>query len=223
MRQFFKGDEADFYRQLERVTTSVLPIKSAQEKWDIRTKPGVTYEALGSDLSSLHLLQLLIRLGGFNHVLEIGAYIGVSTLFLAEAVGEKGRVTTIEVGSEFAEIAQENFQRNGLQGRIELINDDVARALPALKQRRELFDMIFLDGDKANYGQLLHSLLDLLQPGGLLLVDDIFLNGDGLNPTPTTDKGQGVQDLLRQVAALDDHARVILPYGNGQLLLLKAK
>ena len=83
--------------------------------------------------------------------------------------------------------------------------------------------MIFLDGDKANYGQLLHSLLDLLRPGGLLLVDDIFLNGDGLNPLPTTDKGQGVQHLLREVAALDDHARVILPYGNGQLLLLKAK
>jgi predicted O-methyltransferase YrrM len=151
MRQFFKGDEADFYRQLVRVTTSVLPIKSAQEKWDIRTKPGVTYEALGSDLSSLHLLQLLVRLGGYDHVLEIGAYIGVSTLFLAEAVGEKGRVTTIEVGSEFAEIAR---RISGATVSKAELNSSMMM-LPARCHFEAAGDFRhdFLDGDKASYGR----------------------------------------------------------------------
>src|SRR5580704_12982638 len=59
MRQFFKGIEADFYPGLEKVTTSVLPIRSVHDKWDIQLKLGVTYETLGSDLSCLYLLQLL--------------------------------------------------------------------------------------------------------------------------------------------------------------------
>jgi len=222
MRQFFAGTEADFYLQMEKVTNSVLPIASVHDKWDIRLKPGVSYETLGSDLSCLHFLQFLVRYARSKRVLEVGTYIGVSTLFLAEAVGADGVVVTIEVGSEFAEIARENFRRNGLLDRIELINDDAGNALSSLRQRGELFDMIFLDGDKANYGRLLSPLLEFLKPGGLMLVDDIFCNGDTLNDRPVTDKGQGVQEMLRHVAALGDNPRVILPYGNGQLLLLKA-
>lgn len=222
MRQFFNGAEAEFYPGLERVTNSVLPIGSIHEKWDIQLKPGVTYETLGSDLSCLHLLQFLIHFGRCKRVLEIGTYIGVSTLFLAEAVGEDGRVVTIEVGAEFAEIARDNFRRNGLLDRIELIHGDAVAALSALRERGELFDMIFLDGDKANYGRLLNLLLEFVRPGGVILVDDIFCNGDTLNAVPATSRGQGVQEMLSQVAAFDGSPRVILPYGNGQLLLLKS-
>jgi predicted O-methyltransferase YrrM len=198
MKQFFNGSDADFYPQLERVATSVLAVKSVHDKWDIQLKPGLSYETLGSDLSGLHLLQLLVRLADIKDVLEVGTYVGVSTLFLAEAVGADGRVVTIEVGAEFADIAREKLRR-----------------------RDRPFDMVFLDGDKASYGRLLPSLLDVLRPGGLMLVDDIFCNGDTLNPEPTTDKGKGIKDMLERVAALQDYARVILPYGNGQLLLVK--
>lgn len=221
LKQFFRGEETDFYRQLERVTTSVLPMKSVHDKWDIKLKPGVTYETLGSDLSCLHFLQLLVRLSNSKRVLEIGTYIGVSTLFLAEAVGDEGFVTTIEVGAEFAEIARENFRRNGLLDRINLIHADAKDALSDLRQRSDRFDMIFLDGDKEHYGHLLEPLLDVLRPGGLMMVDDIFFNGDTLNFEAGTDKGQGVQDMLHQVASFTGTMRVILPYGNGQLLLLK--
>jgi predicted O-methyltransferase YrrM len=222
MRQFFKGEQATFYRQVEQVTNSVLPIGSVHEKWDIRLKPGITYETLGSDLSSLHFLQLLVRHAAGQRVLEIGTYVGVSTLFLAEAVGEGGHVVTVEVGAEFAEIARENFLRNGLLDRIELINDDAANALSGLRQRKDLFDVIFLDGDKGNYGRLLGPLFELLKPGGVMVVDDVFCNGDTLNEPATTSRGRGVQEMLRQVASLGNNQRVILPYGNGQLLLLKA-
>ena len=191
------------------------------QKWDIRLKPGVTYETLGSDLSCLHFLQLLIRHGAASCVLEVGTYIGVSTLFLAEAIGKGGRVVTVEKGAEFAEIARENFRRNGLLDRIELINDDAANALSVLRQRDEAFDLIFLDGDKVNYGRLLGPLFELLRPGGVMVMDDVFCNGDTLNEPATTSRGLGVQDMLQQVASLGDNPRAILPYGNGQLLLLK--
>ena len=54
-----------------------------------------------------------------------------------------------------------------------------------------------------------------------MIVDDIFCNGDALNDAPTTDKGRGVRALLNRAAVLKNHTRVILPYGNGQLILTK--
>jgi len=221
MRQFFQGGY--IYDALLRVTQSVLPIKSVHEKFDIQLKPGMTYETLGSDLSTLHFLQLLVRLTGARHVLEIGTYIGVSAMFLAEALKiNNGFIVTIEKGKEFDKIARDNFHRNGMLHCIEPILGD---ALAVVEDWRGAaarpFDMIFLDGAKQDYARLLLPLLDLLRPGALLVVDDVFCQGDTLNLEPTTDKGRGVRNLLDQVAKLEGFSPVILPYGDGLLLLRK--
>lgn len=220
MRQDFRGDDAEFWHQLENVTSSVLPIKSVHDRWKIRLKPGVTYETFGSDLPTLYHLQLLIRLMGCRRVLEVGTYVGASTLFLAEAVGAGGLVTTVEIGAEFAEIARENFRVNGMEHRIALINEDINNLIPHWRQWPQAYDLIFLDGSKQDYGRLLRPLIEFLVPGGLLFVDNIFLHGDALNAEPATEKGRGVRDLLDQVGGLS-HTKVILPCGDGHLLLVK--
>src|SRR5882672_11058433 len=212
MRQFFPDSYSNklmFEYNLERVINSVLPIKSVHEKFDIQLKPGMTYETLGSDLSTLHFLQLLVRLTGAKRVLEIGTYIGVSTMFLAEAVGDNGHVTSVEQGPEFFDIAYANIQRNSMSSRISLIN---CQAAGIVFKPDYHYDFIFLDGAKDDYGRLLPRLLRQLRPGGLLVIDDVFCQGDTLNLEPTTDKGRGVRNMLDQVAKLQDHSPVILPY-----------
>lgn len=229
MRQFFRdftlGGDRGFIASLHDCINSVLPIKSVHEKFDIQLKPGMTYETLGSDLSTLHFLQLLVRLTDAKHVLEIGTYIGVSTMFLAEAVGEYGTVTTIESGKEFAEIAAGNFERNGFMERgahprIRLIVRDVVKEF-SYGVPGNYYQLIFLDGAKEHYVQILPQLLTCLRPGGLLVVDDVFCQGDTLNETPTTDKGRGVKAMLEFVSLTTDLSPVILPYGDGLLLLRK--
>lgn len=216
MRRAFRDD--DFAAALDRVTTQILPVKSVAEKFDLVLSPGFSYEMLGSDLSTLHFLQMLVKLIGARRVLEIGTYIGVSAMFMAEAMGPLGVVETFEAGEEFRAIAAENFRRNGFvdcirqHGRLDLV-------LPLMTDWYR-FDLIFLDGDKANYGRLLRNLLLLLRPGGLLIVDDVFCQGDALNVEPTTDKGQGAQELLALVENMNC-TKVVLPIGDGLLLLRK--
>ena len=220
MQQFFKG--IDFIGALERVTNSVLPIKSVHEKFDIQLKPGMTYETLGSDLSTLHFLQLLVRLTNTYLILEVGTYIGVSTMFLAEAAGEYGTVTTIEAGEEFAEIAAANFMRNHFQDQRERIILKQGDAAEILRQGPgNYYHLIFLDGAKQDYDKLLPKCLTYLCRGGLLVVDDVFCQGDTLNEKPTTDKGRGVRALLDFVSLTTDLSPVILPFGDGLLLLRK--
>lgn len=217
MRRAFRDD--DFAAALDRVTTQILPVKSVAEKFDLVLSPGFSYEMLGSDLATLHFLQLLVKLTGARRILEIGTYIGVSAMFMAEAMGTDGVVDTFEAGEEFRALARENFGRNGFvagrirqHGRLDLV-------LPLMTDWYR-FDLIFLDGDKANYGRLLRNLLLLLRPGGLLIVDDVFCQGDALNVEPTTDKGQGAQELLALVENMNC-TKVVLPIGDGLLLLRK--
>jgi predicted O-methyltransferase YrrM len=219
MRHLYRGD--DYYGDLAEVVASVLPIFWVHDKFDIRLKPGMTYETLGSDLATLHFLQLLVRLTGAKDVLEVGTYVGVSAMFLAEAVGEGGKVTTVEVGDEFANIASENFERNGLAHRIALVKGDILASAMGV----EAYDLIFLDGGKADYDKIMPAMLEVLRPGGLLVVDDVFCNGDTLNDMPTTAKGGGVSAMLKRAArwGLKKYSPVILPCGNGLLLMCKPK
>ena len=55
----------------------------------------------------------------------------------------------------------------------------------------------------------------------MILVDDVFFQGDTLNDTPTSEKGAGVRKMLDYVATLDGYDKVILPIGNGLLMLRK--
>lgn len=222
MRKMFGGSDAEFHPALELLLSAVLPCKRVEDKWDLELKPGVTYASLGSDLSTLHLYQLLIALGNIRHVLELGTYIGVSALYLAEAVGSDGSITTVERGQEFHDIARRNFARNQVGSRVRALLGDAGDVLDRHATDGCRYDMVLVDAAKEDYAAMLDSALRCLAPGGLLVVDDIFMNGDTLNAAPVTDKGRGVKAMLAKVDALaPDYYRVVLPIGNGSLLIRK--
>lgn len=223
MREAFRGNDEAYWRRLEATTNSVLPISSVHDRWDIRLKDGLSYDTLGSTLSTIYHLRLLVQLMGCQRVLEVGTFVGVTTMFLAEVMPEGGVVTTVEIGAEFAEIARDNIEANGLAKRVELINDDINAVVPDMRRRARTFDLIFLDGCKQDYGRLLGPLLDILAPGGLLFVDNVFLHGDVLNAEPATEKGRGARDLLELVNNEVGCPKVILPCGDGHLLLMKPR
>lgn len=200
---------------------SMLPSKDIHKKWNLTLKEGLNYSSLGSDLTTLHFYQFLIRQSGATAVLELGAFVGVSTLYLAEAVGRRGHVTTVEFGDEFCEIAASNFANNSVGKHIDLIQGDALTVLTSMREKR--FDMIFMDAAKQDYGKMLEPALELLCPHGFLIVDDILYHGDALNPTPVSDKGKGIHDILNRVKALPlEYKKVLLPIGDGILIISKA-
>ena len=220
LSKYFNGGREQFYPQLEALLHSVLPVRTLEEKWDLVGKPDVSYSSLGSDFNTLHFYQLLIRLGRYERVLELGTFIGVSTLFLAEAVGEHGKVTSVELGQEFHDIARTNVERSGYAARVELLQGCALETITRLAKSGTKYDLVLIDAAKQSYGEMLHPALACLNPGGLVLVDDVFMNGDTLNLTPSLDKGEGVRAMLEKVSALKgDVSKVILPVGNGLLLI----
>lgn len=205
---------SDFYGDLQETLCKI----NGWRVFDIETKDGMTYAAMGSDYNTLHFYQFLIRSHGFKKVLELGTYIGVSAMYMADA---GAHVTTVEKGDEFFEIAKENIRKNGFGLNILPCLGEAYEILEGLHGVYGMYDFILIDCAKESYKELLELSLSRLAPNGLILVDDVFFQGDTLNAVQTSEKGIGVRRMLDYAATLDDYEKIILPIGNGLLMVRK--
>lgn len=114
-------------------------------------------------------LYLLARLARASKVLELGAAVGYSTIWLAKAVGLGGRVLSVEVDEDSCREARENVGRAGFSKVVEVVHGDAVGVVPRLE---EVFDLVFLDTDKGDYVQLFEPCLDHLRSGGVLAADN---------------------------------------------------
>ncbi|MBD20956.1 MAG: hypothetical protein CMM37_07945 [Rhodospirillaceae bacterium] len=218
LQKLFTGNEDNFFASLENVLLCIQNNRSVEQKWDLELKPGVTYASLGADIGTLYFYQLIIAISGAKSVLELGTYIGVSTLFWAEALGPEGKVTTVEIGEEFYNIAERNIQVNDMAQRVEQILDSALLAMDKFIDEKRKFDCIFIDAAKESYDLLFTKALECISPKGLILVDDIFFQGETLNEEASSEKGLGVRKVLLKAESLNCF-KSILPIGNGLLLI----
>ncbi len=123
-------------------------------------------------------LELIARTAGARRVLEIGTLGGYSTIWLARAVGEKGKVITLEYQQKHAEVARENLDRAGVGERVEIRIGAALDTLPVLAQEQpEPFDLVFIDADKVNNSNYVQWALRLTRPGSVIIVDNVVRNG----------------------------------------------
>ncbi len=167
----------------------------------------------------LHVLALACRA---RRVLEVGTAIGVSTLYLARAVPEDGKVVSFEIDEERQRAAQAYLERGGVADRVELRLQDAREGLRELEGG---FDMAFIDGVKAQYGDYLDGVLPLLRGGAVLAVDNVLMGGtvaegrtDGHWSDEQIAAARAFNQRLMEHEALD---ATITPVGDGVLIAVK--
>ena len=162
------------------------------------------------------LLEVLVALAGARTAVEVGTAIGVSTLHIARALGEGGRVVSFEVDAGRHEAARRYLERAGLADRADLRLQDGAEGLEALSGP---FDFAFLDAGKGDYPRHLALAVPLLRPGGAVAIDNVLLSG-----TVATGRAAGhwsEEDVLRMRAFNADLiadpglTATVLPVGDG--------
>lgn len=122
------------------------------------------------------LLHLLARAVGARRILEIGTLGGYSTIWLARALAEGGRLITLESEDRHADVAERNFAEAGLSAMVELRRGRALETLPNLADEAP-FDFVFIDADKPNIPGYFAAALDLTRPGGLIVVDNVVRDG----------------------------------------------
>jgi caffeoyl-CoA O-methyltransferase len=159
------------------------------------------------------LLTFLVHVSGAKRIFEMGSAIGYSTIWLARAVGPKGKVFYTDGDPANAHRAKVYFRMAGVAKRIEV---KVGIAQEMLKKTPGTFDLIFNDVDKHQYPDALRAALPKLRRGGLLITDNTLWSGKAARPAADGDKDtQGVQEFNRLVYASKDLYPVLIPLRDG--------
>jgi len=149
-------------------------------------------------------LQVLAITANAKKILEIGTCGGYSTIWLARALPEGGKLISLEVDDTYAEIARSNIKKAGADHIAEV---RVGKALDSLKtieaENAGPFDMIFIDADKPPYVEYFEWALKLSRPGTIIVADNVIREGKILDENSTDEKVQGVQRLNKMLSADD--------------------
>lgn len=147
------------------------------------------------------LLQVLARSCGARRVLEVGTLAGYSTTWLARALPDDGRVVTLEFDPHHAEVARRNLDAAGVGPRVEIRVGPASDSLRALTEEgAELFDLVFIDADKAPYAAYLEASLALSHPGTVIVADNVVRRGKVALGPSDDEAVTGVQRFTERVA-----------------------
>ena len=159
------------------------------------------------------LLQVLLRAIRARTVLEVGTLGGYSAIWMARALPDDGRVTTLEADPAHAAFARRQFVRAGVADRVELREGRALDLLPALDGAQ--YDAVFLDADKEPMPIYFDWAIRLLRPGGLLLADNALWGGRVHDPAVDDAATRGVREFNRRLATDPRVAGVVVPTHDG--------
>lgn len=158
-------------------------------------------------------LAFMVRLLDARYVVEVGTFTGMSSLAMARALPEGGRLLCCDVSEEYTSVARRYWRRAGVEDRIDLRigpGIDTLRALPEVRT----VDMAFVDADKEGYPLYYEELVRRLRPAGVIIADNLFMNGGVVAPDPPP-SARAMTAFARRLQEDDRTETVIIPIGDG--------
>jgi predicted O-methyltransferase YrrM len=153
-------------------------------------------------------------------VVEIGTGTGVSGLWLLRGMRSDGVLTSVDIEAEHQRLARQSFSEAGVANqRVRTIAGAALDVLPRLTDGH--YDLVFCDGDKAEYAAYLTEALRLLRPGGVVAFDNALWHDRVADPAQRDEETTTIRDLGRTVAEREDLVPVLLPVGDGLLVAKK--
>ena len=153
-------------------------------------------------------------------VVEVGTGTGVSGVWLLRGMRSDGVLTTIDIEAEHQRLARESYNDAGIPPqRARTIAGAALDVLPRLTDGH--YDLVFCDGDKAEYAAYLHEALRLLRPGGIVAFDTALGHDRVAAPAQRDEETTVIRDLGKEIAANDSLVPMLLPVGDGLLVAKK--
>ena len=146
-------------------------------------------------------LQVLVKMCNASRILELGTLGGYSTIWLARALPENGKLISIELEPHHAHAAQKNIENAKLANKVEIRTGKAIEMLPAMIDKQEgPFDFIFIDADKPPYAEYFDYAVKLSRPGTIIVCDNVIRHGNVLDSNHSDEKVQGVQRFNKMLA-----------------------
>jgi predicted O-methyltransferase YrrM len=165
-------------------------------------------------------MQMLVRLMGARRTVEVGVFTGYSSLAVALALPDEGRVLACDISEEYTAIARRHWQLAGVAHKIQLVLAPALETLDARLAAGEAgsYDFAFIDADKGGYHAYYERLLRLVRPGGLIAVDNTLWSGAVADPGDRDADTQAIREFNDHLLADQRVDLSLLPIGDGLTL-----
>lgn len=211
----FLSPELEHY--LENHTTSQTDLLRRLEK---ETFQKTTQPQMLSGAYQGRMLSLISKMLRPKTILEIGTFTGYATLCLAEGLAKNGKVITIDRNEELMYLPKKYFEESEFAGQIDF---RIGHALDVIEDLDEKFDLVFIDADKSNYIHYYEKALDKMNPGGVILADNVLWYGKVLEEKikPNDKDTQTLKEFNELVVNDKRVETIILPIRDGISLIRK--
>ena len=169
------------------------------------------------------LMALLVKLTGATRLLEVGTFTGYSSTVCGLAMPPEGRMICCDVNREWTDMAQRYWQKAGVSEKIQLHLGPATETLQALIEDGQIgtFDMMFIDADKSNYDAYYERGLQLIRPGGLILVDNVLWGGSVIEVSDQDEDTVAIRAFNKKLKTDDRVTLSMLSIGDGLTIALK--
>ncbi len=149
------------------------------ERLDAETREKTTAPQMMVGRLEGGFLAALVRLTGAKRILELGTFTGSSSISMASALPDDGRIITCDVDPDATAIARRYMDESGHGDKIEI---RLGPALETIETLEGPFDLVFIDADKPNYANYYEAALPLLAENGVLIADNVLWSGRVVEP-----------------------------------------
>ena len=163
--------------------------------------------------SQCHFLHLIIKTSNIKNALEIGTFTGLSALSIALALPDDGKLIALDKNEETSKVAIDFFKKANLDDKIQTMIKPALDSLDELKNSK--FDMVFIDADKMNYKEYYERSLNLMDKGGLIIVDNVLWHGEVADEANIDKYTINIREFNAHVASDKRVEQIIVPLGDG--------
>jgi caffeoyl-CoA O-methyltransferase len=164
-----------------------------------------------------HVLQWLVGISNARCILEIGTFMGASTLWMAGGLPASGRITSLEFDAAHADAARAHVAASPYAAQVEIVQGDAHAYIAALPTAPQ-FDLVFIDAEKKGYADYLDAVLPRMNPRGWIIGDNTLLFGALSGENPDASNAASIASMTRFNETLADASRfesILLPTPEG--------
>ncbi|MCS7031842.1 MAG: class I SAM-dependent methyltransferase [Gloeomargarita sp. SKYG116] len=196
------------------------PALLQQLRQETQRLPGAAMQIAPEQGQFMHLL---VRLMGARRALEIGVFTGYSSLVVALALPADGRLVACDIDPVTTQVARRYWEQAGVAHKIDLRLAPAQETLAGLLAQGEAgqYDFAFIDADKENYWTYYEHCLQLLRPGGLMVVDNVLWGGRVVDPQVQDAATRAIRTFNDKVYRDERVLLSMLPVADGLTLVWK--
>ena len=164
-------------------------------------------------ISQCQFLHLIIKISNIKKILEIGTFTGLSTLSMALALSDDGKIIALDKNKETNKVAIDFFKKASQEHKIKTLIKPALESLNELKNTK--FDMVFIDADKMNYKEYYERSLEQVNKDGLIIIDNVLWHGEVADDDNLDKYTVIIREFNTYVSKDKRVEQIIIPLGDG--------